>query len=579
MRARLLNESLWRRAVAAAIVVATWCVAVNLAPRVAAQQVPRPAGWDEGSHGSRSRPDYDRVFATDRVHEIRITIAAERFRAMQDDLKSVLPAGMGPGLPFPAAGERGRGARGGFPDLAVMAAACSNKKPDEACTANGVDGQCTDVPLGGGLACMPAGFAGIGRGGLGRGGAPSLTTRDPIYVPVTVVHDGRIWTQVGMRYKGNSSLVASNASGNGKIPFRLHFDRYEDEAPAIRNQRFYGFQKLTFSSNLADDSQLRELLAVEVFRDRGVPAARAAFYRVFVDTGSGPEYWGLYTMIEDPADGAMLDAQFGSSRGNLYKPEGPGANWSLPFTREGFVKKTNERAADFSDVQAAVTALHAPRNNPPAWRTALEARFDVEHFVRWLAVNTVIQNWDAYGGLAHNYYLYGDPSRKGQLRWIPWDHNFAFGAGPMGGGRGFGGLARGFGRGGFPAPPVGGGAPPPMPPFGGNRGDVLHRQVGETWPLIQLILDDDVYAARYRAELQRALEGLLEPGAFERRARALHTLIAPAVVGERGERPTHTTVSSADAFTAALDGPEGLVGRLKARHDEVRAALAEVRAQ
>jgi len=84
----------------------------------------------------------------------------------------------------------------------------------------------------------------------------------------------------------------------------------------------------TFSSNFGDEAQLREAFATEVLRDRGVPAARAAFYRVVVDSGTGPEYWGLYTLIEDLADGAMLEAQFGSKDGNLYKPEGFGADWT-----------------------------------------------------------------------------------------------------------------------------------------------------------------------------------------------------------------------------------------------------------
>ena len=555
--------SLKRAVAGGAALLGFWVAAFNATAPVARAQQPRPPQWTEATHGADARPDYGRVFALDRVHELRITIPAEQFRAMQEDLKAVVPGG-GRGMPFPGGGGGGRGRGGpvGGLEIAALTAACTDKKPADPCAANDIKGQCTEVPFGGGgLACMPAGF-----GGMGRGGAPNLTTRDPIYVPVTVTHNGRSWTQVGMRYKGNSSLMSASASGSGKIPFRLDFDRYEDEHPAIRNQRFHGFQKLTFASNLSDDSQLRELLAVEVFRDRGVPAARAAFYRIYVDTGSGPEYWGLYTMIEDPADGAMLDAQFGSSRGNLYKPEGPGANWTLPFNPAGFGKKNNEREADFSDVQSAVAALHAPRDDPRAWRAALEARFDVDLFLRWLAVNTVIENWDAYGGLAHNYYLYGDPSRRGQLRWIPWDHNFAFGAGP-GGGRGFPGAGGGFGRGGVPPPGRGGGAMP----FGGTR-DVLHRDVGDGWPLIKLLLADEVYAARYRSALEQALQGLLEPTAFERRARALHALIAPAVIGDRGERPTHTTVSSDEAFKNAIDG---LSARLKARRDSVRAALAE----
>ncbi len=580
-RSKQSRAWLKRAAIAAVITVASGFVLSRPNGSLVAQQTPRPAGWDAASHGSNAKPDYNRLFSLDRVHELHITIAGDHFRAMQEDLRTVLPA-FGRGGPrggAPRGVGPGAADNGGIPDIAAMmeaaATACANKKASDACTTNGAAGQCSEAPFGGGgLVCMTEGVAGF-PGPRGRGGAPNLTTRDPMYVPVTVRYEGRTWTQVGMRYKGNSSLMSAANGSNGKIPFRLDFDRYEDDNPAIENQRFYGFQKLTFSSNVGDDAQLREALAVEVLRDRGVPAARAAFYRISVDTGSGPEYWGLYTLIEDPADGAMLDAQFGGSAGNLYKPEGPGANWSAPFNRQGFVKKNNTKAADFSDVEGAVTALHAPRTDPRAWRSALEARFDVDLFLRWLAVNTVIANWDAYGGLAHNYYLYGDPARNGRLRWIPWDHNFALGAGPPGGGgRGFGppgGLppgGRGVG-GGAPFPPGGRGG---APMFGRGGGDVLHRQVGEEWPLIRRILEDDVYAARYREALEHALGGLLAPEAFERRARALHALITSAALAER---PTHTTISSPEAFKTALDGPNGLIGQLKTRQDAVRAALAE----
>jgi spore coat protein H len=489
-------------------------------------QTARPAGWVESTHGSQAAPSYSRLFDMDKVHELNITIAPESFRHMKADLETIMPMRGAP----PVGAFAPPGGRGGF---------------------------------------------GPGRGG-GRqgGGPPGFTTRDPIYVPVTVGHDGHVWTHVGMRFKGNSSLMATNASGNGKIPFRLDFDRYDKEFPETRDQRFYGFQKLTFSSNLGDDSQMREVLATEIFRDRGVPAARAAFYRVIVDTGEGPAYWGLYSMIEDPADGAMLDAQFGTRRGNLYKPEGPGADWTR-FAAEGFVKKTNEKAADFSDVRRAIDALHAPTGDRVAWRAALEAAFDVDLFLRWLAINTSIGNWDAYGGMAHNYYLYGDPMKGGRLRWIPWDNNFAFGVGrglPGGAGR-FGGPRRGGpppDAAAFPLAP--GGTDFRMPPPFGSGTDVLQRQVGERWPLIQRVLADDVYAARYREHLARALEGLAAPGAIETRVRELHALIAPHVVGRQGERQTHTTVSSPAAFEGAIDG---LLDSIKSRQAAVRTALAE----
>jgi spore coat protein CotH len=352
-------------------------------------------------------------------------------------------------------------------------------------------------------------------------------------------------------------------SGIGKIPFRLDFDKYDKESPEIRDQRFYGFGKLTFSSNFADDSQIRELIATEILRDRGVPAARAAFYRVFVDTGGGAEYWGLYTMIEDPADGAMLDAQLNGRSGNLYKPDGKGADWTT-FSEAGFVKKTNAKAADFSDVSGAIAALHAPRTNPRAWRTALEAEFDVDLFLRWLAVNTAIENWDAYGVMAHNYYLYSDAASGGRVRWLPWDNNMAFGVGL-----------------GIPGMPAGGAGPPGGGPVRAGMGvsgtDVLHQNVGDQWPLIRLLMADDVYAARYRVLLDSALGGQFARDAVARRARELHALIAPSITGPRGERPTHRTVASPEAFEASLDGPNGLLTLIEKRRAVIRAALAAPR--
>ena len=60
-----------------------------------AQEAPRPAGWNKSTHGADVEPDYKRLFATDRVHELRMTIAPDRFRAMQADLETIVPAGVG----------------------------------------------------------------------------------------------------------------------------------------------------------------------------------------------------------------------------------------------------------------------------------------------------------------------------------------------------------------------------------------------------------------------------------------------------------------------------------------------------
>ena len=101
---------------------------------------------------------------------------------------------------------------------------------------------------------------------------------------------------------------------------------------------------------------LRDKLASELLRTRGVPAARVAFYEIWVDAGAGPVYRGLYSMIEDPSD-QLLEDWFVDDTGNAYKPEGTGADWTR-FAETGFEKKTNEDEGDWSDVMRAVEALN-----------------------------------------------------------------------------------------------------------------------------------------------------------------------------------------------------------------------------
>jgi hypothetical protein len=471
----------------------------------AAAQV-RPAGWSPATHGNQATPDYARLFTLDRVHELKISIDAATFRAMREDLKAVLPIG---GFPAALAGT-------------------------PAAPANQVDGR-----------------------PFSRGGG--LTARDPSYFPVTVTHDGHAWTQVGMRYKGNFSLMMGSlfsimmGAPDGKLSFRLNFDRFEDAHPEIANQRFYGFKELTFSSNFDDVTRMREALANELFRDRGIAAPRVAFYRIVLNTGGRDEPWGLFTLVEDPADSAMLASQFGGASGNLYKPDGIGADWTR-FDQASFEKKTNKTKADFSDIQAAVAALHADLP-ADAWRANLERRFDVDLFLHWLAVNQVVDNWDAYGRYAHNYYLYADPGRDGRLVWIPWDNNYSFGLIPFAANAaGMAQIARGAAGAGAGAAPAfqgpafqGPAVPDGIPTIGSNNDVLFEKSIGEGWPLISRLLADPVYRPRYRAHLKSALGGLYERERLAARIREWQALLAPAA---KSDKPASMFGAAGDFQTA-----------------------------
>lgn len=336
----------------------------------------------DAAHSNTVDPDYSTVFPDDRVNTLTITISPDNWQTMLENMTELY-------------GEFGGGSAGGVP---------------------GQRGGNSDE--------------GQRMGGL-------FSSVDPVYVPADITFDGAEWKNVGVRLKGFNSLQGSWGEGSYKISLKLNFDKFEDEYPEIKNQRFYGFDELNLQNNYNDDSLMRDMVVPAIFRESGVAAPYTAFYRVYVDYGQGPIYFGLYTMVEAVED-TVIKTQFADDSGNLYKPEGNGATFaSGTFDTGSFEKKTNEDEADWSDVEELYKILNSDTRttNPEQWRAELEAVFDVDVFLRWLATNTVIQNWDTYGGNSRNFYLYTNPA-NGKITWIPWDNNYALSNGMSGGDQG-----------------------------------------------------------------------------------------------------------------------------------------------
>jgi hypothetical protein len=437
----------------------------------------RPEGWTEQSHAKGVDADYERIFPNNDVQKIEITISAQQYESMLENMIELY-------------GEAGQGSGGG-----------------------------------------------PGPGGGGGGGG--FSDEEPLFVPVNVEYNGLTWWNVGMRFKGNSTLSGSWRRGGKKLPFRLDFDEFEDTYEEIDDQRFYGFKKITFSSGANDDSLIREKLGGELFRDAGVKVARSSFYQIYLDVGdgNGKVYAGLYTMVEDLSDD-FLKSQFEDDNGNLYKPDGSGADWQS-FVEEGFVKKSNEEEADWTDIQNAIEALHAPQNDAESWRAELERHFNVGQYLKLLAVNQSIENWDTYGLMTHNYYLYANPSDNGRLLWLPWDLNEC------------------------------------LQPSRGNAMSVLLDEVSDRWPVIRYLMDDPVYAAQYYEELASFLDGAFAIDKVHNRMDELHQLVTPYVIGEHGEVSPYTNLNNASAFETSLtEGSYALKPHVEDRHEAVEDALS-----
>jgi len=509
--------------------------------------IERPAGWTDRSHSSDAEPSYDAVFAQGTVLRIDFQIAPNDWQAMLDDLYANFAHQPGAKAHPDQPQQEDRGKPQAFDPSRVPPhiEACVGKEEGDPAvlvdpSGRKIEGTCGYDPKGE-LVFMPDKGAQFGNPAAPPrepspdkpAEFPAANSANPIYVEATCRFSDQVWEHVGIRFKGNSSLRDTAQSGSLKIPFHLEFDHFEDTYPEIEDQRFFGFKDLSLSNGYRDATLVREKTTNMFFRAAGVPCALSAFYRMYVDYGEGPQYFGLYTMTEIPGD-PMLDLLFGNSGGNLYKPEGGAATFSY-FDESAFAKKTNTEDADWSDIAAVIDALNDRASDAEAWRAGLEEVFSIQTFLRWLAVDTVVGNWDTYSRMSHNFYLYGDEDDD-LLHWIPWDNNEAFSDW--------------------------------LSPIR----SLSLEDVGEEWPLIRRLADDPVYYVCYLHYVQETLDTVLDVPALQSQVRSDWNLILPYVIGREGEQPGFTLLRNSRQFT---EGLEQLLDYIERRHREVEAFLAQ----
>jgi spore coat protein CotH len=222
------------------------------------------------------------------------------------------------------------------------------------------------------------------------------------WVEADIEVDGMRISRVGVRITGDRREAKPN--------LRVRFDVF------VPGQRLYSLSSIALRSNRDDPSQIRERLALELFRQSGLCAPWAAFAWVKLNG----EDLGLYTQVQR-VDRKLLATCFGEDSGNLYRLHA-GADLVLRGERPEdfdppfailYEKTTNEGSADVSDLMWLMRVLAAQDLG------GIESILDTDEFLRWLAVNGWLANLDSYPGTGGNVYLYRDAS--GRFRIIPWD--------------------------------------------------------------------------------------------------------------------------------------------------------------
>lgn len=415
--------------------------------------------WSDTTHGKSIDPNYDVVFNQNEVLEFNIVIDSEDWEIMQTDLDINLGGAESGGMP-PEGGP----------------------------------------PMG------PRALDDV---------VSEVSDYDPVWVPCSFNFNDTEWYKVGIRFKGNSSLSSAYNQGINKLSLKLDFDEFEDVYPDIENQRFYGFKQLNLNNNFNDESLMREKVTADMFREYGLVSSQTTFCIINVDYGEGSQFFGLYTLVEE-MDDTTIDNQLGDDSGNLYKPDGDAATFSDgSYDQDELVKKSNEDEDDYSDVLALYNSINSStrESDIDSWMAELESIFDVDMFLKWLAANFTMQNWDTYGNMTHNYYLYNNPETD-LLTWIPWDNNEALQDGKQ------------------------------------TLYSLSLDEANSEWPLIRYIIDTPEYETKYKEYLQSFISDVFTAQDLQSRYETYYNLIKEYAYLEE---PSYTYISSSSSFDSAVD--------------------------
>lgn len=281
------------------------------------------------------------------------------------------------------------------------------------------------------------------------------------YVKATITIDGTTIDQVGIRLKGNSTLMGLRRSTGGaaaggaafpgaaggqvpgglapggqagggfagpggsasadephNLPWLVKFDEY------IENQRYQGFDQLAVrpvNAGSSPNTVLHESLALHLIGLAGEPTERGT-YSSFSVNGGAPV---LRLIIEQPGD-ELVDNEFPDTSGALFKAL---AGTQMQYLGEdplvyqnSFRQITSKKRYDY---QPLINLIKFVTQSSDADFTAhLDDHVDTASLARYLALQNLLLNFDDMAGPGTNYFLYYNGDTK-KFTVVSWDMNFA----------------------------------------------------------------------------------------------------------------------------------------------------------
>ncbi|WP_235296531.1 CotH kinase family protein [Portibacter marinus] len=224
---------------------------------------------------------------------------------------------------------------------------------------------------------------------------------------------------IGFRLRGNTSRAASKKS------FKISFNS------TIKGQKYKGVEKMNLNGEHNDPTILRAKMCWDLYTAVGIPGSRGNHVAFYINN----EYRGLYANVEH-IDEEFLEKRFSSDLGNLYKclypadlafkGEDPELYQEFIFGRRAYDLVQSSGNDDYSDLAHFIDVLN--NTSPEDFKCAIESVFDVENYLKVIAMDILVSNWDGPIVNQNNFYLYHDPISN-KFVYIPYDLDNTLGIG------------------------------------------------------------------------------------------------------------------------------------------------------
>jgi hypothetical protein len=241
------------------------------------------------------------------------------------------------------------------------------------------------------------------------------------YVHADLEFAGRLFADVGVRYKGNGTFM--EARDSLKRSLKIDINKFEKE------QSLGDVTMLTLQNNVTDASLMNEVLAYRLYRDADVPAPRTAYAKVFVTVPGkyDREFLGLYSMTE-AVDKQFAKRHFGTKRGAIFKPVTPSLFTDLGADWAAYAQIYDSKVTLYEEQKKAVMELSrfVTRADDSTFAAHIGEFIDLPEFARFMAVMVYLSDLDGLLGPGQNLFLHLHPKSQ-QFQFIPWDQDHSWG--------------------------------------------------------------------------------------------------------------------------------------------------------